>query len=156
MLSSKYHNSGFTLLELIVVVAIIGILMAVITPSLKSSVAVSDILSSQQDIVQSIKKAKQYAKSLNTTVTFTITLNQRNNNISYTLPDGTNQLPDGTSLVGVTLPSNVTISATNSIHSFNPMGIIDSLDVITVTSPDDATITKSITILNLFGQLQVN
>jgi len=163
LFKSNHYKSGFTLIEVMVVVAIAAILLAVAAPSIKNSLANSEVLSAQEDIVKSIKKAKQYAKALNMPVSISITLKINNNSISFQLPDGTNNLPDGTTISGLLLPQNITVGATSvtagattASHTFSPMGIIDAMDVITVTSTVSNTVSKTITILNLFGQLKVN
>ena len=154
MIECKYYKSGFTLIEFMMVVAVLGIAVAVAIPSIKNSFVKSEVSSAQHDIVQSLKKAKQFAKTLNTNVTVTLV----NNVITYSLPDGSNQLPDGTSMAEVILPSRVNVSTGNgnNSHSFNALGMVSSVDVITVTSAEDITVKKTITILNLFGQMQVD
>jgi len=65
-------------------------------------------------------------------------------------------LPDGIKLSPITLPGSVSVSSGEDTYSFNSLGVVDNVGVITLTSTRDANETKSVTILNLLGQLQVD
>ena len=57
------RNSGFTLLELMMVVAISGILLMVGIPSFRSMIATSELTSTTNDLLASLKKARGRAIS---------------------------------------------------------------------------------------------
>lgn len=154
----KHTETGFSLIEAMIVIAILAITVYLATPSISAMYANNEVEAAQQDIAQSLRKAKQFARSVNTTVTVTLTLNPNDNTIAYTLPDGSNQLPDGIRLNSISLPSQIAVSSANDTNtfSFNSLGIIDNTGTITVTSARDANLTKSITLLNLLGQIQVD
>jgi len=154
------RQSGFSLLEAMVTITILVITIYFAVPSVSSMYATNEIEAAQQNVAQSLRKAKQFARSVNTTISVIFTLNQKDNTISFALPDGTNQLPDGITLNTVNLPGNVAVSSTNATYSFNALGIVDNANaipgVITLTSGRDANRTRSVTLLNLLGQLQVD
>ncbi len=143
-------------------IAILAITAYLAVPSITSMYATNEIEAAQQDVAQALRKAKQFARSVNTTVSVVFTLNQKDNTISFSLPDGTNQLPDGIILNTVELPGNVAVSSGNATYGFNALGIVDNTNVvpipsvITLTSGRDANKTRSVTLLNLLGQLQVD
>lgn len=153
-------QSGFSLIEAMVTIAILVITAYLAVPSITSMYATNEVEAAQQDVVQSFRKAKQFARSVNTTISVVFTLNQKDNTISFALPDGTNQLPDGIILNTVELPGNVAVSSGNATYGFNALGIVDNANVlpgvITLTSGRDANMTRSVTLLNLLGQLQVD
>ena len=156
-MKKKFPNiAGFTLLELMVTLAVLAVSAYLAVPSIIAMYAKTEIKSAQQDVVQSLRKAKQYAKSLNTSVTVTFTQQTRDNKISFVLPNGTNQLPDGTLMNDITLPGEVTVSGENASYKFNSLGIVDNTGAIQLTSSRDANKFKTVTVLNLIGQLQVD
>jgi len=111
MLKSIERQSGFTMMELMVVIAILAVTAFLAVPSINSSYTRSELNAAQQNIAQSLRKAKQFARSINTTITVTLTQNQNNNTAAFTLPDGSNQLPDGIKLSPITLPGSVSVSS---------------------------------------------
>ena len=118
MLKPIATQSGFTMMELMIVISILAITAFLAVPSIDSSYTRSELNAAQQNIAQSLRKAKQFARSVNT--------------------------------------SSVSVSSGDDTYSFNSLGVVDNVGVITLTSTRDANETKSVTILNLLGQLQVD
>jgi prepilin-type N-terminal cleavage/methylation domain-containing protein len=152
----KHTETGFTLIEVMLVVSILSVVTYLGAPSMISMFADNEVEGAQQSIAQSFRTAKQFARSVNTNVTVTLTLNQTDNTITYTLPDGNNQLPDGTSMNAISLPDQVSVSSDDNSYTFNSLGVIDKIGTITVTSVRDSSKQKTITLLNLLGQIQVD
>ncbi len=150
------NTAGFTLLELMVTLAVLAVSAYLAAPSIVAMYAKTEIKSAQQDVVQALRKAKQYAKSLNTSVTVTFTQNATDNKISFVFPNGSNQLPDGTRMSDIVLPGQVTVSGANASYKFNSLGIVDNTGAIKLTSSRDSNKFKTVTVLNLIGQLQVD
>ena len=67
--SGRGHYSGFTLVELVVTIAIVGILASVAIPSFSSSIATSRARSVATDLYMSLVKARSEAVKRNTAVT---------------------------------------------------------------------------------------
>lgn len=57
----KYKQNGFTLLELLVAIALMGILMAVGIPSFNSMIATNELADTTNDLVLSLKRARAEA-----------------------------------------------------------------------------------------------
>ena len=156
MLKPIVRQSGFTMIEVLVTIAIMAVTTYLALPSVKAMYSLNEITSAQQSVAQSLRKAKQFARSINTTITVTFTLNDNDNTIALTLPDGSSDLPSGISMQTIELPSKIAVSSDDSTYSFNSLGVVDKTGVITVTSSRDDSKTKTVTLLNLLGQLQVN
>ncbi len=140
------HEKGFTLVELIVVIAIVALLAGIVLPGMSGIVTRSSIETAQQDLMQSLRKAKIVARNRNTRVTITLVKNSNVINLSSS---------DGSYNQNSTMPSSTTPNASNTFV-FSPMGLIDKTGTITIVSSRDATLTRSITIQTLFGQMAAN
>ncbi len=157
---SPHTHSGFTILELMLTVTIVSILISIAVPAMINTFARSEIKSAKEGISQTLRKAKHIARTANTTITVEISLNPQNNTITSTLPNGSNQLPDGTRLNNIDLPDRIAVSSTNNntTYSFNSFGMLDIADVgvISLTSTRNTNETGSVRVLNILGQLQVD
>lgn len=156
MLKPIVRQSGFSMMEVLITIAILAVTTNLALPSIQAMYSINEVTAAQQNVAQSLRKAKQFARSINTTITVTFTLNDNDNTIALTLPDGSSDLPSGISMQTIELPSNIAVSSEDSTYSFNSLGVVDKTGVITVTSTRDDSNTKTVTLLNLLGQLQVN
>ncbi len=112
------HNKGFTLVELLVVVAIIAIIAIFAVPSLQTQMANQRIRSGTGQLVNAFSQARSQAILSQATVPMS---SSDNKNWSLTYPNITATTP---ALASVKLPDKVTVTTnlTGGIVSFNPQG----------------------------------
>jgi len=77
-----FHHAGFTVIEMLVTVALIGILAGVATPSFLSMMDNMALKKSQDTVLVALKKAKRIARSQGTIVVVTISNTPANININ--------------------------------------------------------------------------
>jgi type II secretory pathway pseudopilin PulG len=70
--SSKSHSAGFTLLELLVIVVMVGVLAAIVAPSWLGFLNRQRVATVRSDLLQTIKQTQQDAIQRRQTVTVTI------------------------------------------------------------------------------------
>ena len=97
------YESGFTLTELMVVVAVMAILSSIAIPAFGSMSAGNDLNNVQEDVIETLKKARAMAVSRSTFAT--IAINSANHTMQLGLADGSQPLEI------VPLRSNITIAA---------------------------------------------
>jgi type II secretory pathway pseudopilin PulG len=94
---SKRQNSGFTLLELMVIIVMVGILGAVAAPSWLSFLSQQRIRTVESDLIQTIKQTQQDAIQRRRSVVFEVKEDEDlptvNNGIDITLGSGSNIRP---------------------------------------------------------------
>lgn len=144
MRSLSRGQRGFTLIELMVVVAMVAILAGIIVPGMSGMVARSSINTGELDLMQVFRTAKNVARDRNTSVTITLTKDSR---------DVTLTSADGTFSQTVSLPNGIAPNAADA-YVFNPMGLIDKTGTITLISSQDNALTRTVTIQTLFGQME--
>jgi type II secretion system protein H len=128
---------GFSLIELVVVVAIVGIIMAVSTPVLISYWRTSTLRAGAEEMSAVLNNARQLAIKENTTV---CVRRQATNRVRYLTPTcaGSAWTGVGTDSNGdIRLANNVTITAATADVIFTYLGAASTPGTFTLTNPVD-------------------
>ena len=143
-LNMRKPESGFTLIELMIVLVIVAIFAAIALPNLSNNIIRGDLTQAQANISQALRSAKNEARG-------------RNTRISVAFVNGTSSLTltstDGGLAKTILLPNTVTITSASATYTFSPIGIVDLIGTITITSSRDAAQNRSVAIANLLGQI---
>ncbi len=90
------NGTGFTLLELLVVLAIAGILMSIVPPLVSAVVPTTEVRAAVRELALTLRDARSQAISHNTAVNVAFDLDPP----VYTVEDGPDhRLPDGVSMI---------------------------------------------------------
>lgn len=116
--------AGMTLIEVVVVVAVMGIMLAFSADSFEQMYANSKLRSAQDSVAQFLRKARNYADAHATGVAVAVAAN------SLTLTSG-----NGNAQETLRLPAGVTASSTGTAtYSFKPRGTVGA-GTITLSIP---------------------
>lgn len=130
-------HAGVTLIELIVVVVVLAILAAIAIPGFQTMVAGNELNTAQENLMQTLRKARGMAMSRSTLASVNITAASRQTVLH--LSDGS--LPDET----VTFPVSVAVAA-NASYTFNPSGTVTNAGAVTLGSSNSAVKSRRITV----------
>ncbi|MFQ5470773.1 MAG: prepilin-type N-terminal cleavage/methylation domain-containing protein [Gammaproteobacteria bacterium] len=137
--------AGFTLVELLVTLLVVAVISTVSTPGVSSFIVNAALDSAQNNITLSIQKAKNIARSTNSSVTLSVTENS-NQIILLSADSSFSQTID--------MPTSVFSLSTVSFQ-FNPFGLVNNTGTITLKSARDGTQARKINIVTLLGQITV-
>lgn len=118
-------NRGFTIVELLVAIAVVAILAAIAVPNMGSMLATSRLNEAQENIMQVLKTAHANAKANGTFVT--VTISSASNVVATSFGNGMSAPPN------LELNSDVGIAADDTIV-FSPNGVIDAAATVTLSS----------------------
>lgn len=113
------NSNGFTLIEVLIAIGIIGLLSAIAIPAINSWLPNYRLKSAARDLYSNMQKAKSEAVKTNTTVTmaFTAGVGVPCEGGSYVFTDG-----DLNNIVNVTVDDGVCISSGAFPAGFSPNG----------------------------------
>lgn len=120
-LSSRHRDRGFTLIEVLAVVAMIGILSAIAAPGWLGFVNNNRLSASQSRVFSALRDAQSKAKRNSTAVTFTITNGATS---TFVTVDGQRQnLEEGIQVLSVTGKAGVTNVTLPTTITFDAQGL---------------------------------
>lgn len=142
---SRRRPSGFTLIEVVVIMAVVGLLVGVVGPRIAATRRTYNLIEGTQQLAADLRRARAEALRLNTSVNFT-----RSTATTYTLSRTTG----GTTLWTRQLPNGVTFTvspdAAVTFTAFGPTIISGGASLATFTLTLDGA-TRTVT-LGLNGQ----
>ena len=127
-------KSGFTLIEMMVVIAIMAIITAIATPNVMQWVGTQRFNSAVRDIQSSIESMRLYAVKENSTTTISFT-NGANSYVTTTRKRGLPSTdPDAVKNTTHNLPHGVTVSPTMNLV-FSSLGTAPTFGTVTINGP---------------------
>lgn len=136
-------QKGFTLVELLVTLAVVAILTTIAVPNFQSILATSDLNAAQQSFVQILKEGRAMAISHSTFATVAIV----GNVATLTLADGSSPS------TSVTASNRVGVNA-NATYIFDPSGIATASSSILNVPGNTGISARTITVTTT-GQINV-
>lgn len=118
------RQMGFTLVELMVTLAVVAILATIALPSIGNILATSELNAAQEEFVQILKKARGLAMSQSTIATVVVTASTKT--ATLTLADSS------IAAYSVTAPSYVSLNV-NAVYTFSPVGTATISPALTTT-----------------------
>jgi prepilin-type N-terminal cleavage/methylation domain-containing protein len=114
---ARARNRGFTILELLVVVALLALLSTVLTPSYRSWRA--NVMNAEvvETVKEALASARLHARRTGTPVTLTL----QNGDAHVTIPRGRVDLPHNAVLV---MPSPVVVAFEGSVGAMRPFEVV--------------------------------
>ena len=142
-MTKKMKNKGFTLMELMIVIAIIAILAAVVIPNFIGWIPERRVAVAAQDILQGLQKSRSKAIMTNSRVVFDLGVNAENF-IAYVDEDASGgQDPGELTIVNRDMPAGIDLSANlaGAVTSitFDNQGIPDTSGTIRVQNTGGTT-----------------
>ena len=113
----RKNQRGFSLGELLVVVAILGLVVLVAVPLIAEQVRAAEVRAAGDQLAMSLKAARMVAVSTHADVVFTIEVDPDN---KYSYTDNRGRLRE------TVVPSSVTITSSDGDITFTDRGSIDS------------------------------
>lgn len=121
------RSSGLTMVELMVVIAIVAILAMIGIPALRQLLLAGELNAAQENLGQTLRKARGYALTRGTLATVTVTAANRRAVLS--LSDGS--VANET----LALPASVTVGA-DAAYVFSPSGTVTGAGTTVLTAAE--------------------
>lgn len=146
-------KQGFTLIEMMVALAVLAILVVFGSPALENSGARSDMKKATDQVAQAFREAKNAARANNSAVTVTLTTNETANSISFLFSNGTDTADSGQTLPTIVLPERVTVETATPEFTFDSLGMVNTTGSIALISAANADFASTVAINTLMGHV---
>ena len=157
MRRSRYQQAGFTLLEILVIVVMVGILAAIAAPSWLQYLANRQVEAAQDEIYQGIQQAQTQAIAQRRTWQFTV--REQDDQVAWAIHPQTTAVDNISTWQ--TFDPKITVDWDNTIESnqeqvyiltFDFKGMVEAQSIITVEDRADIAQKKCVLINNLLGR----
>lgn len=144
----NFYQKGITLLEVIIVIAIVGILVAIVSPQFSKMKNSQIIKNASSDIVSSLNKAQSQTRASLDSFSYGVHFQSDKiiifKGINFSANDANNQ---NINIISPATISNITLTnGATSIYFNRLTGLPSGTGMITVSISSDASLTKIITI----------
>jgi len=145
MNSVKKIPTGFSLIELLVTLAVVAIVAVVTVPAMSKLVVGQELRNAQEDIATVLRKARHLSRTQNTNIQVVFT--QGNNSVQLKLPN--NQVLQTLTMNSVTADVSLTFQ-------FSAFGTVAPLGTISLISDRDASRSKTVSVTSMFAQISLS
>jgi prepilin-type N-terminal cleavage/methylation domain-containing protein len=151
------ENRGFTIIEMMIALGVLAILLTVVGPALQNTAARSDLKEATDLVTQAFRITKSAARITNSSVRMELVTDGANPVINFKFLNTDDIISaDGMRLPPIQLPKDISVGGDTLEFTFDPMGIIDATDTITLASTINSDHASSVEVVNNMGHVSAS